>query len=91
MTGYYSATKINNKNVDKDAKVKIWNANTKQFVDAKKMQSNIVGRYVQLIDTDADNSPIFGNTNLLSIIYIYLKFPTLPRKVDDLHWRASFF
>ena len=75
ITGYYSATKINNKKVDKDAKVKIWNANTKQFVDAKKTKGNIIGRYVQLIDTDNDKSADF--------IYV------VKRVHSDKYWNAD--
>ena len=56
MTGYYSATKINNTAVDKDAVVKRWNAKTNKFEPIKKVRTNIVGRYVQLFDTDGDKS-----------------------------------
>ncbi len=59
MTGYYSDTKLNNCKVDKNAKVKIWSPKTKVFYDAKKNKTNIIGRYVQLIDTDKDNSADF--------------------------------
>ena len=56
MTGYYSATKLNNKAVDKDAVAKLWNSKTKTFDNVKKIRANIIGRYVQLIDTDGDAS-----------------------------------
>ena len=59
MTGYYASTKINNKAVDKDAKVKVWNNSSKKFVDADKVKANVIGNYVQLIDTDADKSADF--------------------------------
>ncbi len=56
MTGYYASTKINNRPVDKDAKVKVWNESGKKFVDAAKIKENIIGNYVQLIDTNKDKS-----------------------------------
>ena len=75
MTGYYSATKINNKAVDKDAIVKRWNAKTNKFETIKKVRTNIVGRYVQLIDTDADESAD----------YIYV----VKRLDSDKYWDAD--
>lgn len=56
LTGYYKSTKINNTAVDKNATLKIWNSSTGKFVTAKKTSKNVLGNYVQLVDTDKDNS-----------------------------------
>lgn len=56
LTGYYKSTKINNTNVDKNATLKIWNSSTGKFDTAKKTSKNVLGNYVQLVDTDKDKS-----------------------------------
>lgn len=56
LTGYYKDTEINNTKVDQNADLEIWNKDTGKFEKTEKSKENVIGNYVQLVDTDEDKS-----------------------------------
>ncbi len=54
LAGRYSTSKINNTEIDNDAKVLVWNKIKKKYSAAKNDKATILGQFVELEDTDAD-------------------------------------
>lgn len=75
LTGYYDKTKLNCVKIEKNAKVKVWNAKTKKFKKGKNNKKTIYGNFTQLVSTDKDKKA--------EIIYV-VKY-----KDKDKKWDAS--